>query len=77
MTTTDDARLVEIEARMAARDTFPYIESEEDVRYLLDRLKAAESRIRELEEMMAIAFALMPPPRALRADEVQEEGNGG
>ena len=144
MTTTDDARLVEIEAREQAATPGPWrldtariyaltatgarevavvtkadpivranaahngdfiAHSRKDVRYLLDRLKAAESRIRELDEMMRAVdreltyietstevddggttysvWKTASDTRAaiarfyLKADEVQEEGNGG
>ena len=57
MSTTDDARLLEIEAFLGAceKRVLGYSEerAESDVRYLLDRLKAAESRIRELEDEIA------------------------
>lgn len=66
--------------------------SREDVRFLLDRLKAAESRIRELEGAARQDAHLIVPitsgtvthngvvtevaGAALHSDEVQEEGNG-
>lgn len=57
MTTTDDARLVEIEARYErAHALFPDGELTEDVPYLLDRLKAAEGDNAELTRQVFAAY---------------------
>lgn len=86
MTTTDDARLVEIGQRLsnAITDSDDYYE---DVRYLIDRLKAAESRIRAAKSVIGrwesydsihadASRALSQIEEALHSDEVQEEWNG-
>ena len=71
-----------------AHALFPDGELTEDVRYLLDRLKAAESRIRAAKSVIGrwesydsihadASRALSQIEEALHSDEVQEEGNGG
>ena len=77
MTTTDDARLLEIEKRFGGAIAFmgSIATIQGDVRYLLDRLKAAESRIRELEGAMGLVenvhLNLARLPRGLRVAQYE------